>query len=295
MKVTVIGANSYIARNLIYFLNKEKAELFLYDRQSQHFDGYDSYMQVNILDREELRKIRFDVDSIYMFIGKTGSIDGFSNFDLYIDVNERALLYVLQEYVAQKATAKVIFPSTRLVYKGSSKPLKEESKKEFKTIYAINKFACEQYLSMFHNVYGVKYVIFRICVPYGTMIPEASSYGTTEFFLSKALKGEDITIYGSGSQRRSLTYIGDVCKTLIRGAENELTNNQIYNIGGENYSLFEMASLIAQKYHVKISHIEWPEVPFLIESGDTVFDSSKLDSLILLNRELTFKEWLNKN
>ena len=82
-----------------------------------------------------------------------------------------------------KSTAKIVFPSTRLVYKGKDEPLLENDTKEFKTIYSINKYACEQYLKMYSDVFDIRYCIFRICVPYGSLLDGVSSYGTAEFFI----------------------------------------------------------------------------------------------------------------
>ena len=43
------------------------------------------------------------------------------------------------------------------------------------------------------------FTIFRICVPYGNLIDELYSYGTIGFFINRAMKGQNITIYGDGS------------------------------------------------------------------------------------------------
>lgn len=125
-------------------------------------------------------------DTNYFFTGKTGTLDGFTNYDAFIDINEKSLLAFLNEYVRQESKAKIVFPSTRLVYKGADYLLKEDSQKEFKIIYAINKFACEHYLEMFHRNFGVKYVIVLLCLPFRTFIPEASSYGMAEFMIATA-------------------------------------------------------------------------------------------------------------
>lgn len=294
MKVSVIGANSYIARNVIHVLlqSPEKYELSLYDKAEEQVDGLDSYKSIDILSKDSVKNIDFNSDIVFMFVGKTGSTQGFDDYDSFININERALLNVLDEYRNQKSKAKIIFPSTRLVYKGKSGKLKEDSDKEFKTIYAINKYSCEQYLEMYNRVYGVKYCIFRICLPYGTLIENASSYGTAEFFLSKAESNENITLYGDGSQRRTLTYMGDLCNVLIDGAMSEKCINDVYNIGGEDYSLYDMASLIAKLYKVNVKLVEWPEVAKLIESGDTVFDSEKLDSIINYKGQMKFARWI---
>lgn len=294
MKVIILGANSYIARNVVQVLNRipEKYQVSLYDREETHKDGHKNYQSLNILSQEEVAKLDFNCDIIYMFVGRTGSVQGFDEYDNFIDVNERALLNVLNACRQQNTKARIIFPSTRLVYKGMPGKLKEDAEKEFKTVYAANKYSCEQYLKMYENVYGQSYRIFRICIPYGTLIPGATSYGTAEFFLSKAEKGENISLYGDGSQRRTLTYMEDLCNALIQGAESEQLDNDVYNIGGEDYSLDEMARLIGKYYNVGVSYTEWPETALKIESGDTVFDSEKLDRKAGITYPMKFEEWV---
>lgn len=281
MKIAIIGANSYIARNLIFEIHKRKidAELDLYDHADKQADGENNYHQIDILDLKSISQIDLNCDIVYMFVGKTGTLAGFDNYNEFIDINEKALLNILNEYRKQRSSAKIIYPSTRLVYKGSVSPLREDNEKEFKTIYAINKYACEQYLKMFNNLYGIKYCIFRICVPYDSLLPDVSSYGTIGFMLNKAKNGQNITLYGNGSTRRTFTHIKDLCDVLINGAISEKCLNDVYNIGGKDMSLKEIAEIIAQKYKVDIDYIYYPSEQLKIESGDTVFDDRKLQDL----------------
>ena len=293
MRITILGANSYIARNLIFLLQKSgEHTLFLYDYQPEQSDGAAGYEQLAILDAEQVKGIHTDVDLIYMFVGKTGTAQGFEDYSTFIDINEKALLNVLTAMRLSDSRAKLIFPSTRLVYEGVPGRLAEDAGKEFKTIYAINKYACEQYLKMYHNMYGLQYCIFRICVPYGTMIPGASSYGTAEFMLGKARKGENITLYGDGSVRRTLIHMEDLCRILLEGGMSGGCRNDVYNIGGEDYSLREMADLIAKQYGVSVEYVPWPEAAWKIESGDTVFEDAKLAALTGLLPRCRFAEWI---
>lgn len=293
-KVAIIGANSYIARNVIHQISERYpgVSLMLYDYPDTHPDGFNNYKKISILDRESLKEIDFDCDVIYLFAGKTGSANGFDDYDSFLDVNERALLNILSEYRSQKSSAKIVFPSTRLVYKGRQGLLDEDSEKEFKTIYAINKFACENYLKQYNNVFGVQYCIFRICVPYGTLVSGAASYGTAEFMLNKAKRGEDITLYGDGSQRRTFTYMEDLVDVLVEGGMSDRCVNDVYNVGGEDLSLREMAEMVAGRYGVEVLSVPWPEVALKIESGDTVFDSSKLEGVIGRLTNSTFREMI---
>ena len=293
-KIAVLGANGYIARNLIYVLMRDYPdyETCPYGIESNSIDQLENYMTVDMTDKESIKKIDLSCDIVFMLVGRTGSANGFDEYDSFIDTNQRTLLNLLNEYRRQKSNARIVFPSTRLVYKGSKVPQREDAEKEFKTVYAINKFACEMYLEQFCRVYGVKYTVFRVCIPYGTLIPGASSYGTAEFMLAKAAKGEDITIYGDGQVRRTLTHMEDLCATMIKGAFSEKCENDVFNIGGENYSLIEMAKLIAEKYNVGVDLIPWPDISLKIESGDTVFDSSKLDALIEHHTIHKFIDWV---
>lgn len=295
-RVSIVGANSYIARNLIYVLKKRNpdCDMALYDCAEFQSDGEKNYTRIDILDRESVSQIDMDCDVIFMFVGKTGSVNGFDEYSTFVNVNEIGLLNLLYEYRKQNSMAKIIFPSTRLVYKGSQKPLKENAEKEFKTIYAINKFACEQYLSQYSYVYGVKYCIFRICIPYGTLVPGAASYGTIGFMLDRAVNGENITLYGDGSARRTFTYIEDVCNNLIDGALSDKCVNDVFNIGGENFSLKEVAEMICHKYGVDIEYVPYSEIAKKIESGDTIFDAEKIHCAQIGSKH-RFLDWVTQD
>jgi UDP-glucose 4-epimerase len=280
MKITIIGANSYIARNLIHRLRNQFSEnliLKLYDIQDYHFDKEQDYQFVNVLNIESVKKIDFESDITYVFAGKTGTIQGFEEYKQFVDINEIGLLNILSVYLSNSSKSKIVFPSSRLVYKGQKYKLKEDAEKEFKTIYAVNKYACEQYLHLYNQMYQIPYVIFRICVPYGTMISNASSYGTAEFMLGRAQSGKDISLYGNGEIKRTFTHIQDLCDALITGALSKNCINDVYNIGGEDFSLNEIAKNVAKKYNVNVTYVKWPDEALKIETGDTVFDSSKFD------------------
>ena len=302
LKAVIIGANSYIARNMIAVLqNHKNIEITaLYDYQESfidaliYFNGLMKYSKINILDTKTIYKLNLDVDLIFFFSGKTGTSSGFEDYEVFIDVNEKGLLNLLTEYRYQKSKAKIIFPSTRLIYKGAQEKLSEDAEKEFKTVYAVNKFACEEYLKMYKNVYGVRYCIFRICVPYGTLVSGASSYGTAEFMINRANQGENIILFGDGSTRRTLTYIEDLCESIIHGSLSPQGENDVFNIGGEDYCLKEMATLIAEKYGVSVDYTQWDDMALKIESGDTVFNSDKLDNIIEYERNMTFERWITE-
>ena len=147
---------------------------------------------------------------------------------------------------------------------------------------------------MYNNLYGLNFTIFRICVPYGNLAGNDYSYGTVGFFLNKALKKENITLFGDGSQKRTFTEISDLCRVLLSGMQSEKTLNGIFNIGGETFSLYEAAKIVSEKFNVGIDLIDWPETDIKLESGDTIFNSDKLDAKLNYEYKGNFKKWVSE-
>ncbi|MCP5051519.1 MAG: NAD(P)-dependent oxidoreductase, partial [bacterium] len=251
------------------------------------------YKPLDITDKEQVNNLDTDVECIFLFSGLTGTSVGFKNYDDFVRVNELGLLNLLDQLKESGSRARVVFPSSRLVYKGrKDQKLLESDEKEFKTIYASNKFACENYLEMYRRCFGIDYTVFRICVPYGNLLG-GYSYGTMGFLLGRARKGQDIPLYGDGSQKRTFSHIGDICGIIQAASFMTETKNSVFNIGSRDHlSLLEVAGLVAKKYGVGVTFAPWPDMDLAIESGDTMFDSGKLDRLTRYIYRYTITDWL---
>ena len=295
MKTALIfGANGYIGRHLIHYLRQHEFNCCASGNKPISIDGLSNYIPVDITHKSQLNKLDFHVDYIFLFAGITGTLNGFENPEKFIDVNEKGLLNILNHCVSTKSKARLIFPSTRLVYKGKKDTaLEESSPKEAKTIYAQNKISGESYLEMYFRHYNIRYTIFRICVPYGSLFDGQSSYGTLDFFLNQATKGKNITLYGDGDLKRTFTHIQDVCQIIIQTLGNGISVNETYNIGSnDNMSLYDVANMIAKKFHVSVEFIEWDTNNLKIESGDTIFDDTKLMTETNYEYQKSFQDWI---
>ena len=240
------------------------------------------YKKINITDPLSVAEIDFNVDYIFMFAGITGTFVGFDQYQAFNSINEIGLLNLLDAIRKSEYRPKIVFPSTRLVYKGVDKALSEEDEKETKTIYASNKLACESYLRAYQNSFGIPYTIFRVCIPYGNLLSTDYSFGTVGFFIKQAKNGKDITLYGGGEIKRTFTHIEDLCNQIVEGAFHPDSNGQTFNVGGETLSLREAAAIIAHKYGVNIVDVPWPDKDLKIESSHTYFDDKKIKSLLHL-------------
>ena len=277
-KCAIIGSKGYIGKHLEYYLKQKKNDLVCYDVvESEDVN----YHRCDLTDFESVRRIiDLKVDYIFMFAGLTGTYVGFDKANIFVNVNEMGLINLLNCIRESKYRPKIIFPSTRLIYKGADKALKEDDEKETKTIYAVNKIACENLLYAYRQNFDIPYTIFRICVPFGNMFSDDYSFGTIGFFIRQASNDRRITLYGDGSIKRTFTSMHDLCKQIVEVGMERVSDGEIYNIGGHTYSLRNAAEIIASYYKAEISFISWPERDLKMESGSTYFDSSKIERVM---------------
>jgi nucleoside-diphosphate-sugar epimerase len=111
--------------------------------------------------------------------------------------------------------------------------------------YAVVKNVGEAFFRSYKKSYDLNFTIFRFFNTYG---PNQSVDFVVARFLEKALKNEDIGIYGDGSQTRTFCYVNDNVDTCIAILEKELEMNDVINIGGEVVvTILELAELIIEE------------------------------------------------
>ena len=297
--IVIIGSNGYLGQHLAHKLLSNKANnVFCFDIQQSSLVDKVQYSQLNLNAdlSTDVQKIILSANCLFLLSGLTGTFKSVERFRDFVEVNELGLLKVLDLISKSEKKPKIIFPSTRLVYKGAeNKLLNEDAEKEFKTVYAVNKFACESYLAMYNNLFGINYQIYRICVPYGNLLGGELSFGTLSHFINKAKANESIVLYGDGQLRRTFTHIDDLTNLMTLGAARIDADNQVFNIGSDDHlTLLEVAQKIADIYGTDVKFSPFPSIDLAIESGDTIFDGSKLTKLLNYKYQHSFQYWANQ-
>jgi nucleoside-diphosphate-sugar epimerase len=150
------------------------------------------------------------------------------------------------------------------------------------SIYAVHKIAAENYLRVFRRTANLRSIVVRLTNPYGPhQSHESRSYGILNRFIRAAARGEEITIFGDGSQRRDYIFVDDVIRAFLLLPLSERCHNETFNLGGlESISLGAAAEHIAQLAGNKVKSAPWPDDFALIETGDFRSDCSKIQRLI---------------
>lgn len=99
---------------------------------------------------------------------------------------------------------------------------------EARWVYAVSKLAGEHLAHSYFKQYKLPVVTVR---PFNVYGPGQTGEGAIQIFIKKALKNEEISIYGDGSQIRAWCYVDDFVDCLIRCLENPAAVGESFNLG----------------------------------------------------------------
>jgi UDP-glucuronate decarboxylase len=116
-----------------------------------------------------------------------------------------------------------------------------------RSCYDEGKRAAETLFFDYHRQYGVDIRVARIFNTYGPRMALDDGRVVSNFVI-QALKGEDITIYGDGSQTRSFCHVDDLVDGIIRLMDSKDPDvYQPINLGNPNeFSMLELASRVLE-------------------------------------------------
>lgn len=168
--------------------------------------------------------------------------------------------------LAKRVKAKVLQASTSEVYGdpevhpqpetywGNVNPI------GLRACYDEGKRCAETLFMSYHQQNGVKIKIARIFNTYGSRMRPDDGRVVSNFIM-QALQGEDITIYGDGTQTRSFMFVDDLIESLIRLMNTEDSITGPVNLGNPmEFSMVELASLIL-KITRSSSKLTYQELP----------------------------------
>jgi len=150
--------------------------------------------------------------------------------------------------LAKAKQARFVLASTSEVY---GDPLEHPQKESYwgnvnpigpRGVYDEAKRFAEAITTAYHRYHGLDAKIVRIFNTYGPRM-RINDGRAVPTFIAQALRGEDVTIFGSGSQTRSFCYVSDLVTGILKLAES--TVNDPVNIGNPHeMSIEDMAKLI---------------------------------------------------
>lgn len=251
--ILVTGGAGFIGSHLCERLLEQGNHIICLDN---FFTGSRKNVE-HLLDNREFELIRHDiiepiileVDKIYNLACPASPIHYQYNAIKTIKTNVLGVTNMLD--LADETKARILQASTSEVY---GDPIVHPQREDYwgnvnpigvRSCYDEGKRVAETLMMDYHRQHNVDIRIIRIFNTYGPRMAQNDGRVVSNFIV-QALKNEDITIYGDGSQTRSFCYVDDLVRGMIALMNTENFMGPV-NVGNDGeYTILELAKMIIE-------------------------------------------------
>jgi nucleoside-diphosphate-sugar epimerase len=299
-RILVTGAAGFIGSNLVDKLLELEASVIgidnLYNGRIENLDNAlkskrFEFHKGDIRDLPFLLNLFKDIDIIFHQAAFTSVPQSVKMPETCNDVNVNGVLNILNA-ARQMDIEKVIYSSSSSVYGDTATlPKTEDMPRIPISPYGVSKLACEAYMQVYYQVYGLNTISLRYFNVFGPRQKDSPYSGVIAIWLGCIIRNDALTIFGDGTNSRDFTYIKDVIQANLLAMEYDAPG-EILNIGaGSPINLTDLAKLM-----LKITNKEnLPLVYAEPRPGDIIHsyaDISKAEKLIHFHPQYTQEEGL---
>ena len=301
-KIIITGCLGYIGSELckLYSGLSWKYEIigidnrFISERVNELKRRKIKFIQADILNINEIKEIIKEADVVHHLAGITDVAYVKKDSDQFRDqmIKKVAIEGTMNVLNSMNSSAKIIFPSTHVVFEGLKEPkenLDENEKTETFLAYASSKVDNENQIINS----GKSYAIFRLGSVYGFSTDTMRINIMPNLFSKIASQNGTIKLFGGGVQLKSLVPLIDVVRCFKFAEENLNFKNGIYNLTKENVTVKDVAN-ICKTINPKLQIISTnDEVP---NKGYTLSNKKLLDTgfTFVNNLEVCLQEMIQK-
>ena len=263
-RIVVTGAAGFIGSNLTDSLLEQGAEVVgidnLFNGRMENLDEALKYDNFKFL-KGDIRDLNFlldafeGIDIIYHLAAFTSVPQSVKMPENCNDVNVNGVINVLNA-ARRMDVEKIIYASSSSVYGDTpTLPKREDMRRLPISPYGVAKLACEAYMQVYHQVYGLKTTSLRYFNVFGPRQKDSTYSGVIAIWLGNIIRNEDLIIFGDGKISRDFTYIKDVIQANLLTVKQDVPG-EIFNIGaGSPINLTNLANImlkITNREHLKI-------------------------------------------
>jgi UDP-glucose 4-epimerase len=289
-RVLITGGLGFVGSNLARRLVEAGSEVMLVDSLVPEYggslaniEGIEDAVEVNISDVRDPHSLPHFVsgrDVIFNLAGQTSHTDSMDDPFTDLEINARSQLSILEACRRHNPEAKIVFASTRQIYgRPQYLPVDEAHPIAPVDVNGINKAAGESYHRLYGEVYGLRVAVLRMTNTFGPRMRVRDARQTfLGYWFRLLLTGQEVTIFGTGEQRRDFNYVDDALRAFLLVAAREEANGRVYNLGDTQVvSLLELAkSLVTINRAGSYKLVPFPPERKAIDIGDYYADYTRI-------------------
>jgi UDP-glucose 4-epimerase len=288
MKVLITGGMGFVGSHLTEELLARKHQpIILTKSYSKKSNLADIINQIKIekVDVTNLTKIskcikKYKPDVIIHLAGQTSHSKSFENPIADVTSNTLSTLFILETIRKLNLKCRFVLGSTFIVIgKPKKLPVNETTPCNPTTIYGINRLSSEYYCKIYHDVYGLDTIVFRITNAYGPREQYVSNKNAINYLIYKAYKDQEITLFNKGKTLRDLIYISDVVSAIMAIIKKGKSGNLYWISSGQKILLYQFGKWLRKLTGTQIKYANTPSYTKKVDVGNFLVDNKKLRSL----------------
>jgi UDP-glucuronate decarboxylase len=251
-RILVTGGAGFLGSHLTKRLLKEGNEVIVADNfftgSKKNIEAFKQNPNFEFIRHDIMNPLYVEVDEIYNLACPASPVHYQHNPVQTTKTSVYGALNMLG--LAKRTGAKILQASTSEVYGDPEvHPQTEEYWGKVNPIgiracYDEGKRVAETLFFDYKRMYDLNIKVVRIFNTYGPRM-SANDGRVVSNFIVQALRGQDITIYGDGSQSRSFCYVDDLVDGLIRMMESDKSVSGPINLGNPNeFTMLELAQKV---------------------------------------------------
>lgn len=287
MKILITGGFGFIGSHLSEALIKNH-QIILLSRSKKKWKNIENIAKkvtIEYVDITNFRKLencikKHNPDVIIHLAGETSHSRSFESPLNDIDTNTKSTVAILESIRKHNPKCKFILGSTFIVIgKPKKLPVTEETPCLPTTVYGTNRLSSETFCKIYHNVYGLKTIVFRITNSFGPREQIIPNKNAINYLIYRAFSNQDITIFNEGKFFRDLIYISDVVdaiKTIIRKGK---VGETYWISSGKKIWFSKLGKLLEKNTSAVVKFTPTPKYTKKVDVGNFIVDNSKLRKL----------------
>lgn len=247
--VVVTGGAGFIGSHIAWELVKDNDVIVidnLYTGKEENVPPGAKLVKADVRDYESIAELVSSADYIFHEAAQVSVVESVRDPLFTEEVNVIGTLNILKALL--EGHGKLIFASSAAVYGDNPNlPLRETERPRPLSPYGVTKATGEEYLRVFHELYGLPVVALRYFNVFGPRQGFNQYAGVISIFINRALAGEPLIIFGDGKQTRDFIYVKDVVRANLLVAESRRANGKVFNVAtGKQTSVLELAMKVIE-------------------------------------------------
>jgi len=304
-RILVTGGAGFIGSHIVDRLLKEGFEVTIIDDLStgrleniaQHQDRDEFHViKGDIRDRNLVKETMKGIDAVFHEAALASVTISVQKPTLTNDINVTGTINLLKA-ASDLHVKRFIYASSAAIYGDTPSPQKREDMTlNPRSPYGVSKVAAENYVKLFHKVYGLETVSLRYFNVYGPRQRfdiDCAYGGAITIFTNRLLRNMSPVIYGDGEQTRDFVYIEEIVKANMLALNSKKAAGEAFNIGtGMPVSVNRIAEILKEALNRKdLKNIYADPRPTDIRHGYA--DIEKAKKILGYNPDFPIKKGIN--